>query len=131
MEEVIGSIPIRSTNKFFKFKHLPHPSDSLSLSGLCSRRNTNVSWTISWCFSCFALVRLHLPVQPIYLLRIHLSDDLAPLLLGFSVLLDRTGAHGLEEVKLNRLALTPCIRTSPRRSLAMIGEEPATIQAYQ
>ena len=38
-------------------------------------------------------------------------------------------AHSLEEVKLNRFALTPCIRASPRRALAMIGEESATIQA--
>jgi hypothetical protein len=58
-----------------------------------------------------------------------LIDDLAPPLLGFSVLLDRTVAHGMEEVKLNRFALAPCIRASPRRALAMIGEESATIQA--
>jgi hypothetical protein len=45
-------------------------------------------------------------------------------------LLDRTVAHSLEEVKLNRFALTPCIRASPRRALAMIGEESATIQAH-
>jgi hypothetical protein len=57
--------------------------------------------------SCFALVRLHLQDQPIYLLIIHLSGDLASPLLGLSVLLDRTVAYGLEEVKLNRFALTP------------------------
>jgi hypothetical protein len=71
------------------------------------RQSSNVSWTTSWYFYCFALVRLSLPDQPIYLLIIHLSGNLASLFLGFSVLLDRTVAYGLEEVKLNRIALTP------------------------
>jgi hypothetical protein len=57
------------------------------------------------------------------MLETQLSDDLASLLPGFPVLLERTVAHGLEEVNLNRLALTPCIRASPRRALAMIGGE--------
>jgi hypothetical protein len=77
----------------------------------------------------FALVRLHLPDQPIYILKIHLSDDLASLLLGSSVLVDRTVAHGVEEVKLNRFALTPCMRAILQRALAMTGEESATIRA--
>jgi hypothetical protein len=75
----------------------------------------------------FGFVRLHLPDQPIYILTIHLSDDLAPLLFGLSVLLDRTVSRGLEEVNLYLFALTPGIRASPRRALAMIVEEYATI----
>jgi len=61
-------------------------------------------------------------------LKIHLSGDLTSLLLAFSILLDKTVACGLEDVKLNRFALTPCIRASPHWALAMIGEESAAFQ---